>query len=216
MKIVLPILFFIFSNDVLAQRVIKVGGFSDRYYGKIFIKNSEKLYSDGWLGVYEVETDQEVAKSACRGLQIQRDIPEWQDSLSYSDQGVIIYDDLTFDGIKDIALFNGQYGAFGGWTFDIFLGIGSTIEKEQKKKSKKKDVKIDKVQADTSWFEFSPDFTRIIKKDGIFFNKNAVRKTITLISEVQPNAYRYLLSTYEIRNNRPHLVMRQEYKTFLR
>lgn len=204
------------SLFVAGQRTVSVGGFSDSFYGKVFISSSKQPYSDGWVAVYEVATGREMAKTGCTGLQIQLDLTDDEDSLTYDEQGLLLYEDFTFDGVKDLALFNGQNGSFGSWTFDVYLGRDSTYTKEVPVVSESGDTMLVNQVTDTSWFEFSPVFTRIIKQDGVFFNSNSKKRTITLISKKQPNNYQYLLSTYEIRNNRPYLIKREEYKTFLR
>lgn len=216
MKIIFYFIFFTYPFVAIAQeRTIKIGGFSDQFYASVFVANAERAYSDGWVAVYESGTDREMARSRARNLQIQVNLPLWHDSLGYDEQGVLIYEDLTFDGIRDLILYNGQNGPYGSWTYDFFLGFDSSYTNKGGVTQSLSQQAPGVITKDTSWFVFSPVFTNIIHSDGTLFNMDKNRKTVTFIAKKQLNAYRYLLSTYEVNNNVPRLIRREEYRTFL-
>lgn len=214
MRVLLLFLFCSVLNTSFGQRTIRIEKIADQFYAKVFIADTVKMFSDGWIAVYDTSKNL-LIKTTAVDLNIHKHLHKFADIWYYDDQDLVIYDDLTFDGVKDFALFNGQRGAYGAPTFDIFIGRDSIFpvtdsNLSQKKIQKLTDKKLKSGIPDTTWFVYSPEFTHVMEEDGSIFEMDEINKTITLINRLQLNVYSYLLSTYGIRDNIPYLIKREE------
>jgi len=75
-------------------------------------------------------------------------------SLLYDQQSVVNIGDFNFDGMEDVALCNGNYGSYGGPSYDIYLSSRSAGK-----------------------FVYSPVFTKLASHLGMF-TLNAKKKQI--------------------------------------
>ena len=108
-----------------AQQTYAVEDFSDKYYAKLYVYQNDSDDYEGWVAVYNKETNKQLAKVEIDRLyfdlnddgNVKANVME----LPYGEQSVLIHDDFNFDGEKDFALMNGQNSCYGGPSFDIYL-----------------------------------------------------------------------------------------------
>lgn len=125
MKHLFVISFFLFvSNLLIGQVTFTFEDFSEQYLGKVFVADTSEVVSKGRVGIYDKKTGKELIKvnSDClswyyRNSKLTSNIAE----LPYDENSVIQYNDYNFDGIKDFALMDGDYGCYSTPSFSIYL-----------------------------------------------------------------------------------------------
>lgn len=105
----------------------KVQDFSDRYRATLEVEASEEVFRPGIIRVFgrggttpliEVASPELVLDTDAKGGKVKANVHE----LPYGEQSVLIYDDFNFDGIKDLALMDGQNSCYHGPSYQVYLG----------------------------------------------------------------------------------------------
>jgi len=162
------------------QNTFIIKGFSNEYYGKLYIEDSEETFSPGWIAIYRESNNEEIFRVEAEQLyfelhdgEVKANIQE----LPYGEQSVIIYDDFNFDGIKDFAIMDGMGSCYGGPSFSIYLGDNKGN------------------------FNFNEDFTRLAHDYCGMFDYNMDEKVINTMTK--SGCCWHQFSQFVVENNIP-------------
>ncbi|WP_369934720.1 XAC2610-related protein [Xanthomonas tesorieronis] len=114
-----------FANS--PRRTYAVQDFSTRYRATLEIEDNDEVFRPGIVRVFargnatpliEVASPELVLDTDAKGGKAKANVHE----LPYGEQSVLIYDDFNFDGIKDLALMDGQNSCYHGPSYQVYLG----------------------------------------------------------------------------------------------
>lgn len=167
----------------LHAKTFPIGKFSDDYRATVTVTgNDEEVFKPGYITVYDksgkklirVDSD-ELAFEVSKG-KAHVNVKE----LPYGEQSLLIYQDFNFDGIKDLALMDGQNSCYHGPSFQIYLG------KQQ------------------GGFQLSPDFTTLAQENCGMFDVDEAKHQIHTMTKSGCCWHRS--QTYVVVGNRPQLL----------
>lgn len=107
-----------------SQVTFSVKEFSKDYYGKVYISDTNEVFSEGWVAIYESSNNTEIIRVEAEELTyelIEDSIAANILELPYGLQSNIIYEDFNFDGIKDLAIMDGYFSCYHGPSFKIYI-----------------------------------------------------------------------------------------------
>ena len=170
-------------STTFSQNIYQTNAFSDQYYGKVYVENSEEVFSAGWIAIYEKGSDKELIRVESDELAVdyteKGEVKTNVKELPYGEQSVIIYEDFNFDGIKDFAIQEGQNSCYHGPSYEIYL-------------------------ARNNGFVFSPSFTSLAQEYCGMFNVNYEDQTISTMTKSGCCWHQFCL--FDIVNNNPRLI----------
>ncbi|QNH23070.1 hypothetical protein HEP73_04021 [Xanthomonas sp. GW] len=111
----------------------KVQDFSERYRATLEVEANEEVFRPGIIRVFarggttpliEVASPELVLDTDAKGGKVKANVHE----LPYGEQSVLVYDDFNFDGIKDLALMDGQNSCYHGPSYQVYLGTADGFE----------------------------------------------------------------------------------------
>lgn len=170
------------THSTPAQKTFAVDDFSDRYNAKVFISNIKEVFSPGWIAIFDKKTKRQLIKVRSDELSFNLEdgkIVSNVKELPYGEQSLIMFEDYNFDGVKDLALMDGQKSCYHGPSYRIYLG-GRT------------------------GFTFSPAFTRLAQEYCGMFSVDEKAKKINTITKSGCCWHQY--SDFVVENNRPVAV----------
>ncbi|MEO8650536.1 MAG: hypothetical protein ABI539_15340 [Acidobacteriota bacterium] len=179
--LIIPILLFC-ANAAIGQSTFVVDDFSDRYFGKVYISDTSEVFSKGWVAIFDKRTKKQLMKVTADELSFDPDNPKIRSNvkeLPYGEQSQIMYEDLNFDGKKDLALMDGQNSCYHGPSFQIYLAV-------------------------RTGFVRSPAFTRLAQDYCGMFNVDHQTKKINTMTKDGCCWHQY--SEFIVKNNRPVAV----------
>ena len=106
--------------------VFKLKKTSKKYDIIVYIKSCEDTYCEGSgkIELYEKGTTHLVQAFPMKELYVELSqggkMIEGVNQM-YGDNGAVIMDDFNFDGTEDLAIRDGNYGAYGGPSFNVFV-----------------------------------------------------------------------------------------------
>lgn len=109
------------------HRTYAVQDFSDRYRATLEIEDSSEVFRPGIVRVFargsatpliEVASPELVLDTDGKSGKAKANVHE----LPYGEQSVLIYADFNFDGIKDLALMDGQNSCYHGPSYQVYVG----------------------------------------------------------------------------------------------
>lgn len=110
-----------------ARTTYSLQKFSDKYRATLEVSDDNDVFRPGIIRVYDqksgavlmqVQSDELVLDTNSSTNEVKANVHE----LPYGEQSVLIYEDFNFDGIKDLALMDGQNSCYHGPSFQVFLG----------------------------------------------------------------------------------------------
>ena len=113
--------------DGLEKLTYNLQDFSDRYKATLEIGDQDDVFRPGIISVLDkktgktlmrVQSDELVLDTDAKSNEVTTNVHE----LPYGEQSVLIYEDFNFDGIKDLAVMDGQNSCYHGPSFQVFLG----------------------------------------------------------------------------------------------
>ncbi|PCE62528.1 XAC2610-related protein [Sediminicola luteus] len=123
-------LFFLFlwvGCIVYGQTTYKIEGFSSQYRAELHIEKGyeDQVFKKGRLLVFDGQTQELLIELPSEEFTVhlkstgtvKTNIIEWP----YGEQSVLFYEDLNFDGRKDLALMDGQHSCYHGPSFQVYL-----------------------------------------------------------------------------------------------
>lgn len=164
------------------QKLYQVQSFSPQYTAKVWVAQPGEVFSPGWVAVYDKATGRQLLKVRSEELAVevkQGRVKSNVHELPYGEQSVLIYEDFNFDGLKDLAIEDGQNSCYHGPSFVIYL-------------------------ATASGFARSEGFTALAQEYcGMFSIDRARRRLSTMTKD---GCCWHQFSEYVVRNNRPQPV----------
>ncbi|KWV14098.1 hypothetical protein KAF26_18190 [Xanthomonas translucens pv. secalis] len=112
------------------HRTYEVQDFSDRYRATLEIEDNREEFRPGIVRVFargsakpliEVASPELVLDPDAQGGKAKGELHE----LPYARQSVMIYADFNFDGIKDLALMDGQNSCYHGPSYQVYVGTAN-------------------------------------------------------------------------------------------
>ncbi|MEB3755005.1 XAC2610-related protein [Acinetobacter sp. MD2(2019)] len=181
MRAILLLLFFL-SSAAFCQKTFLVDNFSKDYFGKVYISDTNEVFSKGWVAIFDQKTQKKLIKVDSDELtfslhdgKVLANILE----LPYGEQSQIIYEDFNFDGKKDFAIMDGQNSCYHGPSYHIYL-------------------------ATTKGFEYSDAFTELAQDYCGMFRVDHKTKTIATMRKSSCCSHEY--SKFKVKNNRPYPI----------
>ena len=175
------LLIFTFLNT-FSQTKYEIKGFSEKYKGLLTIEKGyeNEIFKKGSVVVFDSKTNTKIIEIYSDELTfeletigvLKTNILE----LPYGEQSILIYKDFNFDGIKDLAIMDGQFSCYHGPSFRIYLEINNKLT-------------------------FSSEFTRLAQEYCGMFQTNEKTKTIHTITKSGCCWHQY--STFKVVNNIP-------------
>ena len=122
--------FLLFPYFLPAQIEVRIDDFSDSYYAIVRIKEVDKneIFKPASVHLIEARTNRELVKIDAEEIVL--NLPDNSASrlnIPYARQSVIIYEDFNFDGVKDLALQDGQESCYHQSSYDIYLDKGDRL-----------------------------------------------------------------------------------------
>jgi len=121
--------FLLIGLYVQAQFKFTANNSSNNFKAKIFVENCTTGYCDGKATIilYDKITDQEIQTFTSKDLdfgltEMQNAKLGWLDLGKY--QTPLVFGDFNFDGIEDLAIRNGNNGAYASPSYDVYLSVG--------------------------------------------------------------------------------------------
>lgn len=155
--------------------------FAERYRATLEISSADEVFRPGIIRVYDkkggaeliqVRSDELVLDTDAKTGKVKANVHE----LPYGEQSVLIYDDFNFDGIKDLALMDGQFSCYHGPSYQVFLGT-------------------------SDGFRHNEAFTDLAQSYCGFFDYDA--KTQRVSTMAKSGCCSHWFATYIIRNGEP-------------
>ena len=179
MKFFILLLGLLTVSETYGQVTFTIDNFSDDYYGKLYIKDTTEVFSEGWVAIYNKKTKKQLIKVESEELtftlhdgKVKANIQE----LPYGEQSSIIYADFNFDGKKDFALMDGQFSCYHGPSFQVYLASGNG-------------------------FKYDIEFSRLAHEYCGMFNVDYETKTISTMTKSGCCWHEY--SDFKVENNFP-------------
>lgn len=173
--------------SALSQVSFKVDGFSDKYYGKVYISDTSEVTSPGSVTIYDKKSNKELFGVDADALLCDLHDGKLVANISerpYGEFSTILYEDYNFDGKKDFALMNGQNSCYNGPSFSIYL-------------------------ATDKGFCYSPEFSSLAEDYCGMFGVDAEHRTLHTM--VKDGCCWHEFTTFIVENNLPKAVEICEY-----
>ncbi|MCO8165734.1 hypothetical protein NJC38_26730 [Pseudomonas sp. 21LCFQ010] len=110
--------------------------FAEHYRATLEISAEDEVFRPGIIRIYnkqdgaellQVRSDELVLNTDPKTGKVKANVHE----LPYGEQSVLIYDDFNFDGIKDLALMDGQFSCYHGPSYQVFLGTAEGFRRSE-------------------------------------------------------------------------------------
>nr|WP_163000496.1 hypothetical protein [Pseudomonas viridiflava] len=169
--------------DKAARKTYALQDFSDQYRATVEVAATDETFRPGVINVYGKDSDKPLIRVQSDELVLDTDAKTGKvkanvQELPYGEQSVLIYKDFNFDGIKDLALMDGQNSCYHGPSFQVFLGTANG-------------------------FKHSDSFTKLAQENcGIFGVDEKKREISTMTKD---GCCWHQMATYSIRNGEPFL-----------
>lgn len=165
------------------RRTYEVQDFSARYRATLEIEDNGEVVRPGIVRVFArgsatpliaVASPELVLDTDAKGGKAKANVHE----LPYGEQSVLIYDDFNFDGIKDLALMDGQNSCYHGPSYQVYLGTADG-------------------------FAPSPEFTELAQDNCGLFEVDAQAREIRTMTKDGCCWHQY--AVYTVRDGKPLL-----------
>lgn len=174
------IFFILFVQSIFAQKTYKIEILKDSLYAEYSLTN--KFEEDGFkMGTVSVfETKKDIPFIQIDSIEMPFDF-RFEDltdleiqEIPYENQSLVIYEDFNFDGNNDLALFEGNFGCYGGPSYIVYL-------------------------FNENQFTYNQDFTDLVINNCGFFSIDKEKKQLRTFTKSGCCWHSY--STYQIVNN---------------
>lgn len=171
-----------------AKTTYNLQDFSEHYRATLEVSDRDDVFRPGIIKVYDkksgatliqVQSDELVLDTNPKTGKVKANVHE----LPYGEQSVLIYEDFNFDGIKDLALMDGQNSCYHGPSFQVFLGTANG-------------------------FQHSDSFTELAQDNCGMFGFDAKSRQISTMTK--DGCCMHEMATYSIRNGEPYLETQTE------
>lgn len=164
-----------------ARSTYNLQDFAEHYRATLEVSAENEVFRPGIIRIYnkqdgaeliQVRSDELVLDTDSKTGKVKANVHE----LPYGEQSVLIYDDFNFDGIKDLALMDGQFSCYHGPSYQVFLGT-------------------------PDGFRRSESFTELAQNYCGFFDYDA--KTRRISTMAKSGCCSHWFTTYILRNGEP-------------
>lgn len=165
---------------------------SPELYGKIRRDQADEVFSPGVITIHRKRDNQRLIRVESDELTLDlhdgRAVANIR-QLPYGEQSVIMFEDVNFDGAKDLAIMDGQNSCYHGPSFQIYLGD----------------------PRDPEHFTYSEAFTRLAQEYCGMFEVDAARRQLHTMTK--SGCCWHEFSTFDIVGGhpRPIHVLEEEY-----
>lgn len=131
-NILLCVFFLFLSLFCFSQEKLIINDFSPKYHAEITFVGGEQEEQHK-IDIKETLSGKIVAST--RSMLSDFALEDLQSNvavLPYGDHSIIIFDDFNFDGKDDIALRTGNFGCYGGPSYDVFIFDGKIFRENLK------------------------------------------------------------------------------------
>lgn len=176
------IITMLWSSAAFAQVTYTVDDFSPDYKATVYVEQPEEVFSPGWISIEDKKTKKELIKMTAGELAVEAEkgkVTSNIKELPYGRQSVIQYEDFNFDGIKDLAIEDGQESCYHGPSFTVYLGS-------------------------KTGFKPSKEFTKLAHDYCGMFNVNAKEKAISTMTK--SGCCWHQFSLFKIKDGLPYTV----------
>ncbi|MEN7547191.1 hypothetical protein AAG747_04685 [Rapidithrix thailandica] len=186
MKRYLTVLFVFAFLNVFGQSKYEIKGFSEKYKGILTIEKGyeNEVFKKGNIAIIESKTNAKIVEIDAEELFFDLDsignVKTNVLELPYGEQSILIYQDFNFDGIKDLAVMDGQYSCYHGPSFQVYLEIDNKLI-------------------------LSPEFTRLAQEYCGMFQTDYETETIHTMTK--SGCCWHQFSTFKVVNNIPAPVL---------
>ncbi|WP_445709899.1 XAC2610-related protein [Flavobacterium sp.] len=170
------------SISIFGQTKYEIKDFSEKYIGILTIDKGfeDEVFKKGEISIFKKDNKESIIKINSEEFtfdldtngNIQTNVLE----LPYGEQSIIIYQDFNFDGLKDLAIMDGQYSCYHGPSFQIYL------------------------ESETG-LKHSAEFTRLAQEYCGMFQIDYKTKTINTMTK--SGCCWHQFSTFEVKGNKP-------------
>lgn len=121
-------------NSVFGQIHYEINGFSEKYHAVLTVEKGyeDDIFKKGNITVLETKTNKEIISIDADELTFDLDkngnVKTNVLALPYGEQSIIIAQDFNFDGVKDLAIMDGQYSCYHGPSYLVYLDLANTLE----------------------------------------------------------------------------------------
>ena len=169
--------------DKAARKTYALQDFSDQYRATVEVAATDETFRPGVINVYGKDSDKPLIRVQSDELVLDTDAKTGKvkanvQELPYGEQSVLIYKDFNFDGIKDLALMDGQNSCYHGPSFQVFLGTAIG-------------------------FKHSDSFTQLAQSNCGMFGVDEKKREISTMTK--SGCCWHQMATYSIRNGEPFL-----------
>jgi hypothetical protein len=161
-------------------------------YGKIRRDQPEDVFSPGVITIYRKSDNKQLIRVESEELTL--DLHEGKAlanvrQLPYGEQSMIMFEDMNFDGVKDLAIMDGQNSCYHGPSFQIYLGD----------------------PRDPTHFTYSEDFSLLAQNYCGMFGVDAARRQLNTMTK--SGCCWHQFSTFDIFDGKPRPihVLEEEY-----
>lgn len=178
----LSVIMVLYAQAAFAQATYTIDDFSPDYRATVYVAKPDEVFSSGWISIEDKKTKKELLKVTSGELAIDAEKGKVTSNireLPYGRQSVIQYEDFNFDGIKDLAIEDGQESCYHGPSFTVYLG-------------------------NERGFKPSKEFTDLAHNYCGMFNVNAKEKTISTMTK--SGCCWHQSSLYKIKDGLPYTV----------
>lgn len=147
--------------------------FSEKYYAVVYYTYSDEGMADGIIKIFDKKK---------KRIQAEAEFSTFYDSdssLIFSDDIIKHYQDYNFDGLTDLAIYQGPYGTYGSPTYNVYL-------------------------AKSNGFVYDKNFSNLTNNYG--YEIDSLNKRLKTFES--GGCCWHQVSEYEVRNNKPFLVYR--------
>lgn len=111
----------------LPRSTYPLENFSERYRATLEISDRDEVFRPGIISVYDKQGDVPLIQVSSEELVLDKPTGSEEvrtniHELPYGEQSVLIYQDFNLDGIKDLAVMDGQFSCYHGPSYQVFLG----------------------------------------------------------------------------------------------
>ncbi|OLS61290.1 XAC2610-related protein [Pseudomonas putida] len=111
----------------LSRSTYQLENFSERYRATLEIADQDDVFRPGIISVYDKQGGQALLQVRSEELVLDQQTGSEEvrvniHELPYGEQSVLVYQDFNLDGIKDLALMDGQFSCYHGPSYQVFLG----------------------------------------------------------------------------------------------
>ncbi len=153
-NILLCLAFLSLSIVVIAQEKIIINDFSSKYYAEITFVGGEQEEQHK-IDIKKTGSAKIVASTkSMLSDYILENLKSNVAVLPYGNHSIIIFDDFNFDGKDDIAIRTGNFGCYGGPSYEVFIFDGKVFRENAKF--------TDLASSYCGFFDYDPE-TRLIR-----------------------------------------------------